>query len=150
MFSELMTGGNPKHSIERIDLLMRKTHTVGSVTINIPNIVAASLIQKLDKSDPVFWTVECMYILHHQRNEDLLFLQGNDRLKEQIRLFGDIPHAEFPKYYIAICETLDAVEKKSRIYSREYLQRVANMTSQLNSSPSPTNPDSPSDTSQPN
>lgn len=150
MFSELLSGGNPKRSIDRIDLLLRKTHTVGKVTVNIPNIVAGTLIQKLDKSDPVAWTVECMYILHHQRNDEMLFLSGNDRLAEQIKLFGDIPHAEFPKFYVAICETLDAVEKKSLLCSREYLQRVANMTSQLNSSPSPTNQDSPSDTSQQN
>ena len=145
MFKELVTN-NPQRSLERIDLLLRKTHQVGNITLNIPNIVATSLIQKLDRADPVHWTVEVLYILHHQRHEDKLFLTGNDRLAEQIRLFSEIDATEFPKYYVAIVEMLDAVEKKSQSCSREYQARLANMTSQLNSSPSPANPDSPSNT----
>lgn len=150
MFKELVTPGTPKARFERIDLLLRKTHIVGSLTIPIPNLVAFSLIRKLDTADPVFWLSEVLFILHAQHHEDILFASGTERDRAKHRFLSKIPATEFPRYYFAVCETLDAVEKKSQNSSKEYLQRIANATSQLNSSHSPTNPDNPSATSQPN
>lgn len=146
MTKELVSG-KPQRSEERIELLLRKTHQVGKIVINIPTIFSLGLIQKLDHSNLLDFTCEALFILHHQHNEDLLFSRGDDRERAKLRLLSHIPATKLPDYYVAIMETLEATEKKSARSSQALLNQTQQLISQLHSSPSPTNPDNPSDTS---
>lgn len=147
MFRELVSGDPLKRKLDRIDLLLRKTHVVGRIVVPIPNLFAFSLIQKLDTSNAIEWLCETLFILHFQHNEDILFLRDDDRDRHKAKLLAEINPMQFPDYYIAVTEMLDAVEKKSQSSSKG-LQRLAKIAmSQHNSSPSQPKPDNPSATS---
>lgn len=144
---------NPQVSEQRIRNLLLKTHTVGKVTLNLPNIVAAHQIKRqenLRTSDPLSWLLECLFILAHQHNEDVLFLRGDERQIAIAQYCKKISAFDIPLYTTALLETLAAVEKKNANFAEDLIrktQEIQSAISHLASSPLPKPPDTNSDTS---
>lgn len=158
MVNESLKLQSPRVTERRIRWLLTKTHTTGPITLNLPTMVGfreLQRIQHLRDTDPAGWVLECLFILAHQRNEDAIFLFGQER-QIAIQQYADrigLMATDLPAYTIAILEMLSALEKKSASYSAN-LHTLSQQTlaeiSRLASSPSPNPPASPSNTSQPN
>lgn len=142
-----------KRTQRRMDLLAAKLHTVGAVNLPLPNVVAMREIARLDASDILAFTMDAVWILHVQCDEDALFLRGSERERAIIRFWTKRPAAGISEYYIALMETLRALEKKSSSFWTAMLKQTQELMTSMtppNSSSSPKPTDNPSATSSSN
>ena len=138
---------DPNKSAKRIECLARKMHTVGKISLPIPNIVALQLILKLGTENILDFTLESLYILFNQTEEDNLFLQGTARDIRMAKLFKQIHAHQVPQYYLCLREMLAEIEKKNLNSAQQMKQMAELLISRATSPDFPKPLDNPSDTS---
>jgi hypothetical protein len=124
---------------DRTALLLLKTHTVGPVTLDLPNLVALRQIQQITADNPLDELLESLFILANQQNEDVLFLRGEARQKAIAAVGKQYSAAQLPAARIALLEILDAVQKKT-LNSLERMDLTTNALMQQLSGQSCTKP----------
>lgn len=138
-----------KRKQKRIDLLAMKMHTVGAVSLPLPNLMAFQLISKLDTEDSLNFTMESLYILQNQTCGDALFTKGIERQVAITEFVKDIKAHEWTAYYVCIREMLEELEKKTISSSMKMTETAQNLISQATSLFSQKPTDNPSPTSTP-
>lgn len=153
LFQEAAAIRNPRVTNRRINDLLTKTHTVGKITLPIPNLIAAQQmrqIEQLRQTDPLAWLMECLFILHNQTSSDALFLRGSEREHAIAAHSQKISAFDASPYMVALLELHTAIEKKNMLSVESMENQVKilqNEISRLASSPLPKQPDTPSSTS---
>jgi len=143
LFAEATAFRSPKVSQRRINDLLTKTHICGSVTLPIPNLVAAHAMRQIEhlrQSDPLAWLMECLWLLAHQHNEDIFFLRGPERERAIAMHASKISSMDAPAYMVALLELHEAVAKKNANLANDLEARLKSLQeeiSRLASSPLP-------------
>lgn len=132
-----------QRSASRIHALLSKFHVVAGITIPIPNLVAFYQLRELPTANTARWVAEALFILKNQNNPDTLFLRGIDRERKIHEACAKITAYDAARYFIAIREVLEAIEKKNTNSSETILQKAQNLINLAESSPSPSNSDGP-------
>lgn len=144
-----------KRRTERINLLLRATHTTGSVVLPIPQMVVYQQIMtlrerlNLNVESPApsaiqQWVIESCWMLSVQTGLEEYYLEGAERQRAIHRFWHNIPATRFAEYYIALMDILDMLEKKSQTFSMTMMNDLQSLIRQRTSSSSAKPSDGPS------
>lgn len=131
--------------IDRIKLLLQKTHTVGRITLPIPNQSAfmyiLTLKDKLNISESsenaaalARWVMESVWLLSVQNDLDKYFLDGDERERAITAFWIKRVYLRFDEYYVALIDLLQAMEKKSLNSSQAMTDEAADLIKRHTSS----------------